>query len=59
MEPSDLDGSIVLSPATALSKTLLPAERPLIPEEHPNLHIANRLAPDTKNGLVGDGPSPL
>ena len=29
VEPYDLDGSLVLSPATALSKTLLPAERPL------------------------------
>jgi hypothetical protein len=29
VEPSDLDGSIVLSPATALSKTVLPAERSL------------------------------
>ena len=29
MEPSNLDGSFVLSPATALSKTLLPVERPL------------------------------
>ena len=29
VEPSNLDGSFILSPATALSKTLLPAERPL------------------------------
>jgi hypothetical protein len=29
VEPSDLDGSFVLSTDTALSKTLLPAERPL------------------------------
>jgi hypothetical protein len=29
VEPYDLDGFFVLSPATALSKTLLPAERPL------------------------------
>jgi hypothetical protein len=30
METSDLDGSFVLPPATALSKTLLPAEKHLI-----------------------------
>jgi hypothetical protein len=29
VESSDIDGSFVLSPATALSKTLLPAEKPL------------------------------
>ena len=29
VEPSDLDGSFFLPPATALSKTLLPAEKPL------------------------------
>jgi hypothetical protein len=29
VEPSDLDGSFVLPPATALSKTLLPTEKPL------------------------------
>jgi hypothetical protein len=33
MEPSDLDGSFVLPPATALFKTLLPAEKPLIHSE--------------------------
>jgi hypothetical protein len=60
VEPSDLDGSFVLSPATALSKTLLPGEKPLrYSREHPVLHVAYRLAPDTKNGLAGDGPSPL
>jgi hypothetical protein len=60
VEPSDLAGSFVLSPATALSKTLLPAEKPPdIPEELSILQVAHRLAPDTKNGLEGDGPSPL
>jgi hypothetical protein len=60
LEPSDLDGSFILSPATTLSKTLLPAEKPLRhSEEQPNLHIAYRMAPDTKSGLAGDGPSPF
>ena len=60
MEPSDLDGSIVLSPATALSKTLLPAEKPLRHSGGTSYSAhAYRLAPDTKNGLAGDGPSPF
>ena len=58
-EPSDLDGSMVLSPATALSKTLLPAERPLRYSRGYILSctVAYRLATDTKNGLAEDGPS--
>jgi hypothetical protein len=60
VEPSDIDGSFVLPPATALSKTLLLLRSTwYILEEHPILHITYRLAPDTKSGLAGVGLPPF
>ena len=57
VEPSDLDGSIVLSPATALLQDTATCWEAT--EIFWRNTLSHRLAPDTKNGLAGDGPSPL
>jgi hypothetical protein len=60
MEPSCLDDSIVLPPATAtLRHCYLQRGRLDIPEatSYPACHHL-QLVPGSKNGLAGDGPPP-